>query len=285
MDPGPPVIRLAVFGQPVAHSLSPRIHAEFARQLGLRVDYRAIEASPQSFAERVRELAAAGGRGCNVTVPLKHAAWILANRCSDTAARAQAANTLLFDGDIYADNTDGQGLVNDLLSLPGGRIAGARVCLLGAGGAAAGVLAALLQACPEHIVIANRTLSRADELVSRHADLGPVQSCVPDDIARQGPFDLLINATSHGHRGATPVIEAAWISPRGLCYDLNYGEAAAPLQRTCMTAGINYSDGLGMLVHQAALSFALWTDRKPAVAPVLEGLRQPGQSATPPVDA
>ena len=275
MDPGPPVIRLAVFGQPVAHSLSPRIHAEFARQLGLHVDYRAIEASPQTFPQQVRDLAAAGGRGCNVTVPLKHAAWTLATRYSDRAARAQAANTLLFDGDIFADNTDGQGLVNDLLSVPGGHIAGARVCLLGAGGAAAGVLAALLRAQPDRIVIANRTLSRADELVSRHADLGPVQSCVPGEIARQGPFDLLINATSQGHGGAAPLLEPGWFTPGALCYDLNYGEAAAPLRRACSAAQIGYSDGLGMLVHQAALSFTLWTGRTPAVAPVLEGLRQP----------
>jgi len=273
VDPGPPVIRLAVFGQPIAHSLSPRIHAEFARQLGLRVEYLAIEASLQSFPAQVRALAAAGGRGCNVTVPLKHAAWTLAARCSDRAERARAANTLLFDGNIFADNTDGEGLVNDLLTLPGAVLAGARVCLLGAGGAAAGVLAALLQAGPEGIVIANRTLERAEELVSRHADLGPLQSCVPEDIPRQAPFDLFINATSHGHRGSAPALEPEWFKPGGFCYDLNYGEAARPLQRACAAAGIDYSDGLGMLVHQAALSFALWTGRKPAVAPVLEGLR------------
>jgi len=275
MDPGPPVIRLAVFGRPVTHSLSPRIHAEFAGQVGLRIDYRAIEASPETFPERVRELAAAGGRGCNVTVPLKHLAWTLATRCSEPAERAQAANTLLFDDGILADNTDGQGLVNDLSSLPGGLITGARVCLLGAGGAAAGILAALLQAHPERLVIANRTVSRADELVRRHTDLGPVQSCLPGDIGRQAPFDLLINATSLGHVEAAPPLEADWFSPGGLCYDLNYGEAAAPLQRRCQAVGIGYSDGLGMLVHQAALSFALWTGRKPAVAPVLEGLRNP----------
>jgi len=275
VDPGPPVIRLAVFGQPVSHSLSPRIHAEFARRLGLRVDYRAIEASLRSFPDQVRKLAVDGGRGCNVTVPLKHAAWALAARCSERAERAQAANTLVFDGDIFADNTDGQGLVNDLLSLPGVRIAGARICLLGAGGAAAGVLGALLQAHPERVVIANRTLSRAGQLSDRHADLGPVACCVPGDIPRQEPFDLLINATSQGHDGEAPSLAPDWLSPGGLCYDLNYGVAALPLQRACAAAGITYSDGLGMLVHQAALSFALWTGRVPAVAPVIGQLRQP----------
>jgi len=276
VDPGPPVIRLAVFGQPVSHSLSPRIHAEFARQLGLRVDYRAIEASPRSFPDRVRELAAAGGRGCNVTVPLKHAAWALAARCTERATRAQAANTLVFDADIFADNTDGQGLVNDLLSLPGVRIAGARICLLGAGGAAAGVLGALLQGSPERVVIANRTLARAGELADRHADLGQVACCEPGEIPRQAPFDLLINATSQGHHGEAPPLAPDYLSPGGLCYDLNYGAAALPLQRACTAAGIPYSDGLGMLVHQAALSFTLWTGRVPTVAPVIEELRQTG---------
>ena len=216
MDPGPPVIRLAVFGLPVAHSLSPRIHAEFSRQLGLRIDYRAIEASPRSFPERVRELAAAGGRGCNVTVPLKHAAWTLATRRSDRAARAQAANTLLFEGDIFADNTDGQGLVNDLLTQPGTCLEGARICLLGAGGAAAGILAALLREQPERIVIANRTPDRAHELARRHADLGYLETCAFMDVGAQGPFDLVINATSQGHQGTAPRLPAGCLAPGGL---------------------------------------------------------------------
>jgi len=273
VDPGPPVIRLAVFGKPIAHSLSPHIHGRFARQLGLAVDYRAIEATPESFPGQVRGLIADGGRGCNVTVPLKQAAWMLAADSSSSAQRARAANTLVFDADIFADNTDGQGLLDDLATLPGALVEGARICLLGAGGAAAGILASLLHAHPERVVIANRTPARAQELANRHADLGRIDTCVPSELGEQGPFDLLINATSRGHQGSAPALEAAWFTPGGLCYDLNYGSAAAPLKRTCETADIPYADGLGMLVGQAALSFELWTGKRPDVGPVLRELR------------
>lgn len=276
MDPGSPVIRLAVFGRPVAQSLSPRIHRLFARQLGLRVDYSAIEATPESFPRQVRELAASGGRGCNVTVPLKHAAWALAARRSEIASRAQAANTLVFDGEqeVFADNTDGPGLVRDLLAQPGTRLNGARICVLGAGGAAAGILAALLHAKPACVVIANRTTARAQQLAKRHADLGRVETCAPTGIGRHAPFDLLINATSQGHQGVAPMISDTWLAPGGLCYDLNYGAAAAPLQRSCVEMGLRYADGLGMLVGQAALSFELWTGHLPDAAPVLQDLRR-----------
>jgi len=274
MDPGPQVIRLAVFGTPIAESLSPRIHTLFARQLGLRVDYRAIEATPDSFPDQLRKLHASGARGCNVTVPLKRFAWALASSSSESATRAEAANTLIFDDGIFADNTDGQGLVNDLLRLPGIRLSGARICLLGAGGAAAGILAALLHAQPGQIVIANRTVDRAEALAERHADLGKVEACRPADVFEYAPFDLLINATSHGHVGKAPPLEGSWLAQDGLCYDLNYGRAAEPLREACKGAGIRYADGLGMLVGQAALSFALWTDRLPDVGPVLEALRR-----------
>jgi shikimate dehydrogenase len=276
VDPGPPVIRLAVFGKPVSQSLSPRIHDLFARQLGLRIDYRAIEATPATFPGQVGQLVKAGGRGCNVTVPLKRIAWEMAAESSVRAQRAQAANTLMFDsrGGIFADNTDGQGLVNDLLSLPDVRVRDARVCLLGAGGAAAGVLGALLDAQPQWVVVANRTAARAQELADRHCDLGDVHVCQPADIAQRAPFDLLINATSQGHGGAAPAVSAAWFAPGGLCYDLNYGAAAAPLQQACGARNIPYSDGLGMLVGQAALSFELWTGHAPDPGPVLEELRR-----------
>jgi shikimate dehydrogenase len=280
VDPGSPVIRLAVFGKPIAHSLSPRIHGLFAQQLGLHVDYRAIEATHEDFERKVHELMAAGGRGCNVTVPLKHMAWKVAAESSDSAVRAQAANTLSFeaDGRIVADNTDGEGLVDDLQSLPRGSgsfiaLRGSRICLLGAGGAAAGILGAVLKAGPDCVVVANRTIARARELVARHVDMGKVTACQPENLARHTPFDLIINATSQGHGGAAPGIEPGWFAPDGFCYDLNYGPAALPLQKACASLAIPYADGLGMLVRQAALSFELWTGMLPDRNTVLHELR------------
>lgn len=269
------LIRLALFGQPVARSLSPRIHALFADQLDLAVDYRAIEATPETFPGLVAELAADGGRGCNITVPLKSDAWKLAATSSETARRAHAANTLLFESrnEWFADNTDGPGLVADLYSGLGCHLSGARICLLGAGGAAAGVLGPLLNAGPEILVIANRTEETAQSLANSHADLGRVQLCPLAEIADRAPFDLVINATSLGHQGRAPEIEAVWLRAGGLCYDMNYGAAAEPLSTRSARLGIRYSDGLGMLVRQAALSFRLWTGKMPDTGPVLAQLR------------
>ncbi len=271
------MIRLAVFGNPVAQSLSPRIHGLFAGQCGLDIDYRAIEATQDSFPRLLGELAAQGGRGCNVTVPLKHEAWALAARSSADAKLAQAANTLVFDGtdQFYADNTDGQGLVDDLDSIPDCQIKSTRLCLMGAGGAAAGVLGALLRAGPESIVIANRSLEKAIALARSHSRLGTLESCTPGDVQSKAPFDLIINATSLGHAGGFPEISRSWLKQKGLCYDMNYGSAAAPLKRFCKHEEILYSDGLGMLVRQAALSFRLWTGKTPEATPVLNSLRNP----------
>ena len=268
-------MRLAVFGKPVIHSLSPRIHGLFADQCGLKIEYRAIEATPETFPRRVTELAESGGRGCNITAPLKHEAWKLAKRCSESASRARAANTLVFDepGDIYADSTDGMGLVNDLNSMPGCRLRGARICLLGAGGAAASVLGAILGAQPLIVFIANRTRSRAMELARSHSGLGNLDFGTPADLGAVEPFDLIINATSLGHKGDTVALSPAWFTGRGFCYDMNYADAARPLQAWCSKEGIPYSDGLGMLVSQAALSFSLWTGQTPDTARVLEELR------------
>lgn len=267
------MIQLAVFGQPVAQSLSPRIHGLFAAQFALPIEYTAIEATTDSFAGLVRGLADRGGRGCNVTVPFKNAAFRLAVRSGEDANRAQSANTLLFEPDGWlAESTDGGGLVGDLKS-QGCSLSGSTICLLGAGGAAAGVLAAMLRECPRGIVIANRTVERAKKLAGSHADLGTVHACSPDELANAGPFDLVINATSLGHGGEAPAISPQWFTQNALCYDMNYGAAALPLGQLSTRLGINYSDGLGMLVGQAALSFGMWTGQAPDTQAVLEQLR------------
>ena len=274
------MIRLVVFGQPISQSLSPRIHRLFAGQLGMAVDYRAIEASVETFGKAVAELAQAGGRGCNVTMPLKHEAWKLANERSDDADRAGAVNTLLFrEAGWFGDNTDGGGLVRDLEQGLGFQLRAKRVGLLGAGGAARGVLAALLRRGPGEVIIANRSAGKALELADGHSDLGVCRGIGLNALERAGPFDLVINATSLGHRGEAIELPGSLFGPGALCYDMNYGAAAAPLAQHCRGKGLRYSDGLGMLVGQAALSFELWTGRLPDPAPVLAALRTTGPAS------
>jgi len=271
----PRLIRLAVFGRPVAHSLSPLIHRQFARQFRLQVDYRAVEAGPDEFPQKLAELIREGGRGCNVTVPLKHQAWQIASRSSPEANQAQAANTLVFGDpdDCFADNTDGRGLVRDLSGCWSRPASGFRILIIGAGGAAAGIMADLLRQGPIELVLGNRNPERARTLAERFAAIGNVRSCALDGLSAHGPFDLVVNATSLGHSGLSPDLPATLFSPGGLCYDLNYGQAAAPLSKQCESRGIRYQDGLGMLVEQAALSFALWTGKLPDSAPVVRRLR------------
>lgn len=270
------LIRLAVFGMPVAHSLSPTIHRQFAQQCGLEIDYQAIETTPRDFVSKLGELILAGGRGCNITVPLKHPAWQFAQRASASAARAQAANTLVFAGprDCFADNTDGYGLIRDLSRCRFVPLSGKRIMIIGAGGAAAGILGDLLQLSPAEIVLANRSLERAQALTLRFASMGRLSSCTLDQLDAQGPFDLVINATSLAHRGLYPPLPAALFTSRSLCYDLNYGAAAKPLREHCESRGIRYQDGLGMLVAQAAASFTLWTGKHPDIESVLLDLRR-----------
>ena len=256
------------------HSLSPCIHRLFAGQFGFEVDYQAIETASDDFPAAVKELAAAGGRGCNVTVPFKAQALQLARRPSAAAQRAGAANVLRFDSkdDWFGDNTDGRGLIRDL-ERQAGSLAGARILLLGAGGAAAGVVDELLAAGPSALTILNRTRSAAERLAAAHADLGPVVALDASGVSSVEAFDFVLNATSLGHAGETPELRAEWIRRNGLCYDLNYGAAALSLRQWCEKAGIRYCDGIGMLVEQAALSFELWTSRAPDTASVLAALR------------
>jgi shikimate dehydrogenase len=279
MVEGKDLIRLAVFGMPVKHSRSPAIHRQFARQCGIGIDYAAIETAPGDLGRNAAALADAGGAGCNVTLPLKHEAWELAQERSPAAERAQAANTLVFRSrhEWLADNTDGRGLVRDLTRCLADRqtqaVAGSRILIAGAGGAVAGILGDLLDQQPAEIVISNRNPGRAADLALRFRQAGTVSACAADALLEQGDFDLVINATPLGHTGGVPDLPTSLFSSGGLCYDLNYGEAANPLRRHCAARGIDYQDGLGMLVEQAAIAFTLWTGRTPETEPVLQRLR------------
>jgi shikimate dehydrogenase len=269
------LIRLALFGSPVRHSVSPQIHMAFAKQTGLKIEYTAIETDAGAFAETLATFLAGGGQGCNVTVPLKHMAYTLASGVDENARMAKAANTLIprAQGGWNASNTDGAGLVMDLETLQAVSLSARRICILGAGGAVAGILAPLLRRQPAEIVIINRTHSRADELANRYSELGHIRAGSLAELAQSEPFDLVIHATSLGHGGETPSLPSSLLATDGLCYDLNYGHAAEPLRKHCGRQDIRYSDGLGMLVAQAAESFNLWTGLRPDVSNVLSQLR------------
>ncbi len=267
-----------VVGSPIAHSRSPAIHTAFGKQTGTAVYYTRVEVVAGEFAAALAEFVAAGGRGLNVTVPLKEEAWSAAQRHLPAAAATGAANTIVVhtDGHVLADNTDGRGLVRDLAVNLGVPLAGRRILLLGAGGAARGVIPNLLEAAPAELVIANRTLSRATELADRFRHLGPLRACRLDTPGA-GPFDLIVNATSLSLSAAVPPIPQSAVGSRTWCYDMMY----TPSGRTvfldwCLAAGAtSVSDGFGMLVEQAACAFELWHGVAPDTAPVIATLRQP----------
>jgi shikimate dehydrogenase len=276
--PEAPFDRYAVIGNPVAHSQSPFIHAEFARQTGERVVYGRLHCELDAFEAAVRGFAGEGGRGCNVTVPFKFEAPGLAAVVSPRAALAQAANVLGFDGDRWwADNTDGIGLVRDIEHHAGVALAGARVLLVGAGGAAAGVLGPLLQARPAEVVVANRSAGKAAWLAERHGALAAGLGVVLADRTLADPgrgFDVVINASASSLQGAPVPVPASVLRPGALAVDLMYGSAAAPFLGWAREAGAHARDGLGMLVEQAAEAFFLWRGVRPATAPVLHALRE-----------
>jgi shikimate dehydrogenase len=277
--------RYAVIGHPVAHSRSPAIHAAFAAQTGQALQYDKLECPPDGFAAAVQAFAASGARGCNVTVPFKFEALALAGRASERALLAGAANTLGFEGadpaQWWACNTDGIGLVRDLQHSAGWALAGSRLLLVGAGGAGAGVLGPLLAARPARLVLANRSLDKAQALLQRHAAWAAQQglpasalaACTLAEAPALGPFDIVINASASSLAGAASPVDAAVLA-RGACaVDLMYGPAAAPFLAWARAAGAQARDGLGMLVEQAAEAFFLWRGQRPATAPVLAALR------------
>lgn len=264
--------RYAVFGHPIAHSKSPAIHAAFARQTGQDLSYVALLAPLDGFAECVAAFRAGGGAGANVTLPFKEQAWRLATRRTPRAEAAGAVNTLRFDADgILGDNTDGVGLVNDLEDNLGVPLAGRRILLMGAGGAARGVLLPLLERRPAQLVIANRTPDKGRELAACFAHRGPVTGGGYDALAGER-FDVLINATAASLAGELPPLPAEAFAEGALAYDMMYGKDT-PFLALARAAGARVSDGLGMLVEQAAEAFVLWRGVRPATAPVIAMLR------------
>jgi len=262
--------RYAVIGHPVAHSRSPWIHAEFARQTGQSIDYGRIEAPLDGFEGAVDEFRTAGGRGANVTLPFKERAFrYCQGEVTERARTVGVVNTLSFQGPTArGDNTDGVGLLRDLTVNLGRAIAGQRVLLMGAGGAAQGVLPPLLEARPLRLVVVNRTAARARELARRY---GASAGGGYDEFGGES-FDLLVNATSAGLAGQAPPLAAAAFAPRALAYDMVYGRDT-PFLALARAAGAAAHDGSGMLVEQAAESFFVWRGVRPDTAPVLAALR------------
>ncbi len=266
--------RYAVLGHPIAHSLSPRIHGLFAAQTGAALSYVAIDSEAAALAETLARLHTEGYAGVNLTLPLKVHAVAL---CSELSARAQAAgsvNTLIrHESGWRGDNTDGAGLLRDLQHNLGCKLAGQRVLLLGAGGAARGVLQPLLDAQPAELTIAGRTPWKPEDLAAEFKDRGALRPCT--FLALKGDrYDLVINATSAGHSGATPPLPPGIYASGGRAYDLSYGRAAEPfLARARELGAVQVFDGLGMLVEQAAEAFSLWRGLRPETASVLAALR------------
>lgn len=271
--------RYAVIGHPVAHSRSPAIHARFAAQTGQTLDYGRVLAPLDGFADTVRACAEGGARGCNVTVPFKFEAWRMAARRSPRAELAEAANTLRFDADgWWCDNTDGVGLVRDITVNAGVALAGRRVLLAGAGGAAAGVLGPLIEARPARLVVANRTAGKAEALVRRHAALAEacgveLSAVALDDAGEDGAFDVVVNGTASSLAGAQVPLPARVLRPGALALDMMYGAGAQGFLAWAAAHGATGRDGLGMLVEQAAESFHAWRGVRPDTAPVLAALR------------
>jgi shikimate dehydrogenase len=264
----------AVFGNPIAHSKSPLIHAAFARQAGQDLDYKAILAPVDGFAASLREFIAAGGRGANVTVPFKEDAFRLATCLSPRAALAGAVNTLVISGDdVLGDNTDGVGLLRDITINLACPIAGRRILLLGAGGAARGAIGPLLEARPQALVVANRTEIKAQALADVFGHLGLISGVGFEQLAGRS-FDLVIDATSASLGGDMPPLPEGIFAPDSLAYSMMYGKGETAFQCFARSQGAaRIAEGLGMLVEQAAEAFHLWRGVRPDVAPVMDLLR------------
>ena len=264
----------AVVGNPIGHSKSPLIHRAFAAQTGQDISYEAILFELDLFKEQAAAYFEAGGRGLNVTVPFKLDAFQFAEVLSKRAKRAGSVNTLLIGKDekIYGDNTDGVGLVRDIVQNHGGVITGKRVLILGAGGAVRGVLEIILAEQPESVVIANRTVSKAQDLADEFAELGQVTALGFEQLTDS--YDLVINGTAASLQGDLPPLPDGLLAGDAWCYDMMYGAEETPFNAWARQQGAQKTiDGLGMLVEQAAESFFMWRHVRPQTAPVITELR------------
>lgn len=267
--------KYAVFGNPIKHSKSPLIHGLFAEQCAQQMQYRAVRVELDGFALAAQRFFDSGGAGLNITVPFKQDAFRFAHRLSDRAMRAGAVNTLsrAEDGAIEGDNTDGIGLVRDMIANLGWAVQGLRVLVLGAGGAARGVLEPLLRERPRELLVVNRTPARASQLATEFSDIAPLEGGAYDLIGER-QFDLIINATSAGLSGEMPDLPSSLLTERSCCYDMVYGAEPTPFMRwSARHAAWAVADGLGMLVEQAAQSFYIWRLVRPETRSVINQLR------------
>ena len=264
--------RYGVMGYPVSHSRSPVIHRLFALQTGQNIQYELLQVSPEKLETAVRQFQRTGGKGLNITVPHKSEVVRLVDQMSERAATAGAVNTLSFKGgEIHGDNTDGIGLLRDLVVNLGITLESSNILILGAGGATRGIVGPLLEMQPASLRIANRTLGKAQALADHFSQSAPVSACRFNVVPVSKPYDLIINATSAGLKGEAPPYPAAAISETTFCYDLSYGLKPTPFSAWAREAGARQSVmGWGMLVEQAAESFKLWRGVRPETGPVLK---------------
>jgi shikimate dehydrogenase len=268
----PLIDRYAVFGCPIKHSKSPRIHQIFAGQTGQSLQYNAQEVPAEQFPAAVTRFFAEGGKGLNCTVPLKELAWAYADEKTERAHTAKAVNTLALqvDSSILGDNTDGIGLITDLRTNHAITLAGSRILILGAGGASRGIIAPILGQSPQTIVIANRTIDKAINLAEEYHHIGSIIGCGFSDLKNQ-QFDLIINATSTSLNGQLPPLPESLLAKNGVCYDLAYSNEPTVFVRWGLeNHAVKSLDGLGMLVEQAAEAFFIWRGVRPKTRPVIE---------------
>ena len=267
--------RYAVFGNPIGHSKSPFIHAQFAEQTGQQLTYSAELVELDDFDNAVERFAENNGKGLNITVPFKQDAWALATDRSSRAERAGAVNTLVINGkgDYFGDNTDGIGLVRDLVKNYSLQLKGKHILIVGAGGAVRGVIEPILSHEPASLTIANRTREKAVQLADDFSDLGNIRGCGLDEFGEQC-YDIIINGTSASLGGEMPDLPDTIVSDITFCYDMMYAKEPTPFMQWAKNKGaLKVVDGIGMLVEQAAESFRIWRGCEPDTAPVIEALR------------